>query len=94
MREVASFMHMYPAYTVEGVLNEYAIRFFAMLNEGYRLKYDNARLLAQIADLPHMEQEDRNKFYKNLEWASMHPADILNSSGSGSSSADIKKLLG
>jgi|GEM_PF-4863523 len=87
-------MRMYPAYKLHDVLDEYAITFFALLNEGYRLKYADAQLLAQIADLPHMDKDNRARFYKNLEWASTHPSDILKSSGKGSSPAEIKKMLG
>ena len=94
MREVASFMQMYPAYKLRDVLNEYAITFFALLNEGYRLQYQHYLVLAQLADLPHADRSARIEFYRNLEWASTHPSDILKSSGKGSSPADIKKLLG
>lgn len=87
-------MRIYPAYKLRDVLTEYAITFFALLNEGYRLKHGDYQMLAQIADLPKMNADDRRTFYKNLEWASTHPADILKSSGSGSSPADIKRLLG
>lgn len=84
---------MYPAYTLRDTLNEYAISFFALLNEGYRLQYTDAQLLAQISDLPHMDKSDRKKFYQNLEWAAMHPSDILRT-GEGSDPAEIKRLLG
>jgi hypothetical protein len=86
-------LQMYPAYTVPTVLNEYAITFFALLNEGYRLRSENAMLLTQISAFPNMEKKDQDQFYKNLEWATLAPSDILNT-GEGSSDADIKKLLG
>lgn len=87
-------MAMYPSYKLREVLDEYAITFFALLNEGYRVKYADAMLAAQIGDLPSMQPADRKQFYKNLEYASTHPSDILKPSGEGSSPADIKKLLG
>lgn len=87
-------MQMYPAYKLRDVLDEYAVTFFALLNEGYRLKYGNALLQAQIGDLPSMDQTERSKFYKNLRWASMHPSDILKTDGEGSSPTEIKRLLG
>lgn len=93
MREVANFMRMYPAYTLRQVLNEYAISFFALLNEGYRLEHQNYMMLAQIADLPYTDKTTREKFYQNLKWASSHPSDILKPSGEGSSPAEIKKVL-
>lgn len=86
-------MRMYPAYKRRDVLKEYAVSFFSLLNEGYRLKYGDAKLLGQIADLPHMDKTKRAEFYKNLEWASTHPSDILKPSGGGSSPAEIKKML-
>lgn len=85
---------MYPAYKLRDVLDEYAIVFFSLLNEGYRLIYADALLQAQIGDLPHMEKADREAFYRNLEWASMHPSDILKPSGKGSTPAELKKILG
>lgn len=86
-------MRLYPAYKLHDVMNEYAVTFFSLLNEGYRLKYSDYIMLAQLNDLPHMDKQNRNKFYKNLEWAATHPSDILNSSGESSSPAEIKKLL-
>lgn len=86
-------MRLYPAYKLRDVLDEYAITFFALLNEAYRLKHGDYLMLAQLADLPNMEAKDRKVFYRNLEWASTHPADILKSDGKGSNPTDIKKLL-
>lgn len=94
MREVASFMQMYPAYKLRDVLDEYAVTFFALLNQGYRLRYSHYQMLAQISDLPHMEQDKRSSLYRNLEWASKDPSDILKPSGQGSSDAEIKRALG
>lgn len=85
---------MYPAYTVRTALDEYAVTFFALLNEGYRQRYANYLMLAQLADLPQMDESNRKTFYRNLQWASSHPSDILKTSGDGSSPAEIKKLLG
>lgn len=86
-------MRMYPAYKLRDVLEEYAITFYALLNEGYRLRYGDYQMLSRIADLPYMDKSDRQQFYKNLEWASTHPSDILKPS-KGSSPAEIKRLLG
>lgn len=94
MREVANFMRMYPAYQLRDVLDEYAVSFFALLNEGYRLQYKHYEILAQISDLPHVKADARRDFYNNLKWASTHPSDILKTSGEGSSPAEIKKALG
>lgn len=86
-------MRMYPAYRLRDVLGEYAITFFALLNEGYRLQNKHYLMLAQLGDLPHMDSKNRINFYKQLEWASTPPSDILKTNGEGSSPAEIKKIL-
>jgi hypothetical protein len=87
-------MQMYPAYKLQDVLSEYAITFFALLNQGYRLRYKNYLMLAGISDLPQADKSHREQFYRNLEWAATDPSDILSSSGKGSTDAEIKKALG
>lgn len=86
-------MRMYPAYNLRDCLNEYAITFFALLNEGYRQKYSNYLMLAQISDLPSMDDDTRKEFYRQLQWAATRPSDILKPSGYGSDPAEIKKML-
>jgi hypothetical protein len=85
---------MYPAYKMADVLDEYAITFFALLNEGKRMRYRHYQILATISDLPYMKGDKRTEFYNDLRWASTHPSDILNKDGAGSSDAEIKKLMG
>lgn len=85
---------MYPAYKAAEAMHLYALTFFSLLNEGYRVRYGAAILAAQIADLPQMSKEDRQEFYNKLEYAAMHPSDILRTDGAGSSDTDIKKVLG
>lgn len=87
-------MQMYPAYKLRDVLDEYAITFFALLNEGYRIRFKNYQILAQISDLPHADKSNRDTFYRNLEWATQDPSDILKTNSDGSSDAEIKKALG
>ena len=93
MREVANFMQMYPAYKLRDVLNEYAISIFTLLNEGYRQRFRHYRMLAQLTLLPNVKPRDRQHFFKELEWASSDPSDILKSSSRGSNDKDIEKLL-
>lgn len=85
---------MYPAYKRRDVLEEYAITFFALLNEGYRIKARHYQMLAQISDLPSLKELDRKTIYRTLEWAATDPSDILKPSSQGSSDAEIEKLLG
>jgi hypothetical protein len=90
---VAAFMQMYPAYTLRTVLDEYAVSFFSLLNEGYRLQNHNYLMLAYIARAAGTKDEDFQKFQQQLEWASKHPGDILKSASNGSDPAKIKRLL-
>lgn len=94
MREVASFMQMYPAYQLRDVLEEHAVTFYALLAEGYRMRFKHYEMIAEISLLPNVHPDFMKKWFKQIEWASKHPADILSSSGESSSNAEIKKLLG
>ncbi len=87
-------MQMYPAYKLRDVLGEYAISFFALLNEGYRIKFRHYRMLGTLNELPHADRRDKDRFYKQLEYASTAPSDILKSNSKGSSDAEIRKALG
>lgn len=86
-------MQMYPAYKLHDVLELPAISFFSLLNEGYRLHHTRLIELAHISDVPHMDKQARTEFYKNLEYASTHPSDILKPDSAGSSPEEIKKAL-
>lgn len=70
-------MRMYPRYTVKDVLNEYAITFFTMLNEGYRLQNQHYLMMSQVISVPHMKDDARAGFMRQLEWAIKDPSDIL-----------------
>lgn len=72
---------MYKGYTVRTVMDEYAITFFTMLNNGYRLEMQRYKMLANIASVPHMKDEDRKDFMRQLEYAGQDPSDILNTEG-------------
>lgn len=85
---------MYPAYKPRDVLEEYALTFFSMLNEGYRQMYEHYYMMAQLALIPMLKDNDRKKFMKQLEWASKPPSDILKPSGAYATSEDVKRLLG
>lgn len=94
MREVANFMHMYPAYKLRDVIEEYAISFFALLNEGYRIKFRHYRMLGTLNELPNAERRDKDRFYKQLEYAAAAPNDILKPESKGSSDEEIRRALG
>lgn len=86
---------MYPGYQRPlNVLNEYAVTFFAMLNEGYRLRNERDLMLANIVILPHMDKKDSEAFLRKLSWAASNPDDILDSSGDASTPDEIRRFLG
>lgn len=86
---------MYPGYKrPRDVLDEYAITFYVLLNEGYRIKHKNYAMLARIASLPLMSKEDQNNFWRQLQYATAEPGAILNLDDEGSSMTDIKKFFG
>lgn len=68
---------MYPAYTRDMVLNEYAKSFFALLEEGYALRYANLRRMAQLFMAPEMKPEAWRSYMDNLELLSKPASDIL-----------------
>ena len=68
---------MYPAYTRETALNEYAKSFFALLEEGYALRYANLRRMAQLFMAPEMKPEAWRSYMDNLEQLSRRASDIL-----------------
>lgn len=85
---------MYPAYTFESALEVYAIRFFVMLEDGYKAMYGNYRMQATIALLPYTESEARKEFLDILrsategDDATMEPVDNV------SGIDQLKKILG
>lgn len=89
-------MQMYPQYKLRDVLDEYAIVFFRLLNEGYKLKYRRMLELAQIEMMAYMEKKDRGDYIHSLELAASDLGDILKPSVSDSEAeeAKLKKLFG
>ncbi len=68
---------MYPAYKREDVINEYAISFFTLLEEGYALRYQNLRRMAQLFMAPEMKPEAWRSYMDNLEVLGKRASDIL-----------------
>lgn len=87
-------MQMYPAYTLHDVMNEYAVTFFAMLNEGYRQRYEGYIALANIAMYPNADKGSQEKFMRNLEWGTKTPDDILNTDDEDSGIDGVRNLFG
>lgn len=68
---------MYPAYTRDGVMNEYAVSFFTLLEEGYALRYRAMRRMAQLHMAPEMKPEAWRSYMENLEVLGKRASDIL-----------------
>ncbi len=85
-------MQMYPAYKLRDVLDERYIVFKALLADGYRKKYQEYLMKYNLAALPYMRKENRDRFVKQLEWASKDPSDILTPSGDANGSDGISEL--
>lgn len=93
MREFAQFLRFYPAYTKQTALDEYAITFFTLLNEGYRLESKHHLTLSKIILMPYYDKEARAKMLKSLEYASQHPDDILKPSDTAIDEAAVERAL-
>lgn len=93
MREVASFVRMYPAYKVSDALAEYSIVFFTLLSEGYRQLNQELLMASYVALLPNMRDEDRRNFLKQLEYAAQDLNDILKTNTDSASTEDLKRML-
>lgn len=70
-------MRMYPAYTLAGVMQMYAISFFRLLNDGYALAFQDLRLQAQINMAPEMKPEAWENLLENLTAAAEGGSAIL-----------------
>lgn len=89
-------MRMYPSYRLQDVLNEYAITFFALLNQGYRLRHEHYLMMCNIISFPHIEDDKaRRQFIAQLEWAIKEPGDILNNEDDEDNGIEqVKQLFG
>lgn len=85
---------MYPGYTLRSALDEYAITFFALLDEGYRQKAKDYRMLAQLLMAPEMEPKAWKQLLKSLDAAGHDVGDILKPSGDYSGIEKLRKVLG
>jgi hypothetical protein len=84
---------MYPGYKVDDVLNEYAIRFFALLEHGYRLRAEQQRIDAVTALLPRGDKTAVERYMRQLELAAQDPSDILKPSINPATPEQLKRFL-
>ena len=86
-------MGMYPAYKLDDVLNEYAVSFFTLLSEGYKIQAHRDLMATHIASVPLMDSVGRDTFIRNMEWATKDPDDILGLNDSTGTIDDLRKML-
>lgn len=67
MRQVAYFLKSYPAYKLNDLLEEYAIRVELLIDEA--LKLDNIKSLNEvtIVSIPHLKKEDARRIIRQME---------------------------
>lgn len=74
---IPRFMRFY-SYKTDEVLNEYAVTFFALLNDMFRIKADELLDLATIGALPHLEPNESKKILEHLERTSKGLRGLIN----------------
>lgn len=88
-------MRLYKAYKLQDVLDEYAISFFTMLEQGYRLEFEQYKMWVNIVSAPHMKDQDRKDFIRLLTDAATDISDILKTDADDYSGLeDLKKMFG
>lgn len=69
MSQFAFFLHFYPGYTMTQIMNEYAIWFFELLDEAYRVRAKEIEENIYVASAPHMKDEHRQDLIRKLQTA-------------------------
>lgn len=90
---VAVFMRMYKGYTVRDVMDEYAITFSSLLEEGFRQEARDNLMKAHLAMAPEMKGEDWKNVVRDLKNASLSPDDILNTKSTPGAEEQLKQAL-
>jgi hypothetical protein len=85
---------MYPGYKPREVLTEYAVTFFAMLNEGYRLEAENMLLQFQLSHPEMYSADDTKALLRQLQFASKEAGDILDSDEEATDLGKLNSILG
>ena len=70
-------MHMYKGYKTRDVMDEYAITFTCLLEEGFRRENRHNLLLARLNMAPTMKTQDWKKVMDGLEELNRLSGDIL-----------------
>lgn len=85
---------MYPGYKPREALEEYAIIFFTLLEEGYRKKAAEYLWQARLARVALADSDTYAEYTRKLELAASDGSDILNSDGGDSTPTELKRVLG
>lgn len=84
---------MYPGYKRADVMAEYAVSFFKLLNEGYKIRGEDMRLAARIAMAPEMKGQYWKEFMSELEYVGKDISDILEPDVDESTPEKARKIL-
>ena len=88
-------MQMYKGYKLRDVMDEYAIAFFTLLEQGYRLKLEEYRMQVNIISAPHMKEQDRKDLVRSLEQGATDMRDILTTDADDYSGLDdLRHMFG
>ena len=88
-------MQMYKGYKLRDVMDEYAIAFFTLLEQGYRLKLEEYRMQVNIISSPHMKEQDRKDLVRSLEQGATDMRDILTTDADDYSGLDdLRQMFG
>ncbi len=74
---VPQFIRFYQGYTVDAVMNEYAVTFFSLVNSMYRLKADESLDRIMEASVPHMSESDSRDILARLKEGSKGISGIV-----------------
>lgn len=79
---------------MNSVMSEYALWFFVLLEESYKIKSMEMYNSSVVASVPYMENKDRKKLFKDLETSSRDIIDLGNNEDYSGLDALKKELHG
>ncbi|PIW95319.1 MAG: hypothetical protein COZ85_00600 [Candidatus Moranbacteria bacterium CG_4_8_14_3_um_filter_34_16] len=94
MRQIALFLRFYQGYTMTDVLDEYAIRFFYLLDDMYKIKAEEQEAISMASAYPYMKKEDARTYMSNLSRAKRDIIDIGRNNDNYDGLTALKKSLG
>jgi len=64
---VPHFIRFYQGYTIESVMDEFAVTFFSLINAMMRIKAEESLVNIQNISVPHMEQSEVHNTIQRLK---------------------------